>query len=107
MTAPVGSVIETIVLLNVLLMCAWPWATFFRSLRRTFLAAAAVRLLGGMRWGLLGEVVGPWGRDPDGCYFLPGFFLPAMARRGPLRVRALVCVRWPRTGRPRRCRRPW
>jgi hypothetical protein len=25
-TAPVGSVIETIVLLNVLLMCAWPWA---------------------------------------------------------------------------------
>ncbi|MBB5939558.1 hypothetical protein FHS42_006654 [Streptomyces zagrosensis] len=26
-------------------------------------------------------------------YFLPGFFLPAMARRGPLRVRALVLVR--------------
>jgi hypothetical protein len=28
-----------------------------------------------------------------GDYFLPAFFLPAMARRGPLRVRALVCVR--------------
>src|ERR1051326_2710642 len=34
------------------------------------------------------------------------FFLLAMVpRRGPLRVRALVCVRWPRTGSPRRCRR--
>src|SRR6478736_2461499 len=47
-TFPVGSVIETIVLLNVLLMCAAPWATFFFSLRRTFLAPAAVRALGGM-----------------------------------------------------------
>ena len=27
-------------------------------------------------------------------------------RLGPLRVRALVCVRWPRTGRPLRCRSP-
>ena len=26
--------------------------------------------------------------------------------RGPLRVRALVLVRWPRTGRPRRWRMP-
>ena len=33
-------------------------------------------------------------------------FLPAMARRGPLRVRALVCVRCPRTGRFRRWRSP-
>src|SRR6266851_1869610 len=31
------------------------------------------------------------------------FFLPAIALAGPLRVRALVWVRWPRTGRPRRC----
>ena len=28
------------------------------------------------------------------------FFLPATVRFGPLRVRALVLVRWPRTGRP-------
>ena len=35
------------------------------------------------------------------------FFLPAMVRLGPLRVRAVVFVRWPRTGMPRRCRRPW
>src|SRR3954470_14889476 len=49
-TAPEGSVIETIVLLNVLLMCAWPWETFFFSRRRTFLAPAApVRVLGGIR----------------------------------------------------------
>src|SRR4051812_21836553 len=47
-TFPLGSVIDTIVLLNVLLMCAAPWATFFFSLRRTFLAPAAVRALGGM-----------------------------------------------------------
>src|SRR3954453_1185684 len=40
-------------------------------------------------------------------YFLPAFFLPATCMRfGPLRVRALVLVFWPRTGRPRRCRRP-
>src|SRR5690606_34407818 len=39
-------------------------------------------------------------------YFFVAFFLPAMARRGPFFVRALVWVRWPRTGRPRRCRRP-
>src|SRR5262245_47548882 len=35
-----------------------------------------------------------------------GGFLPAIERRGPLRVRALVCVRCPRTGKLRRCRRP-
>src|SRR3954449_10740883 len=47
-TLPVGSVIDTIVLLKVLLMCAAPWATFFFSLRRTFLAPSAVRALGDM-----------------------------------------------------------
>src|ERR687885_2401745 len=49
-TAPVGSVMETIVLLNVLLMCACPWATFLRSLRRTFFGAPA-RVFGGMYGG--------------------------------------------------------
>src|SRR3954451_23305979 len=42
-----------------------------------------------------------------GHYFLPTFFLPATVLRGPLRPRALVWVRWPRTGRPRRWRIPW
>src|SRR4051794_16601514 len=40
-------------------------------------------------------------------YFLPAFFLPATCMRfGPLRVLALVLVFWPRTGSPRRWRRP-
>src|ERR687898_1913048 len=43
-TPPVGSVMVTMVLLNVLLMWASPWATFFFSLRRTLVA----RLLGGI-----------------------------------------------------------
>src|SRR3954471_9966768 len=83
-TLPSMSVIETIVLLNELLMWATPYATFFRS-----------RLLG---------------RRPPGfgfaIYFLT-FFLPATVFLGPLRVRALVWVRCPWTGRPRRCRMPW
>ena len=37
-------------------------------------------------------------------YFFVAFFLPAIARRGPFLVRAFVCVRCPRTGRPRRWR---
>src|SRR6195952_5438642 len=40
MTAPVGSVIVTMVLLNVDLMWAWPSAMFFFSLRRGLRAAA-------------------------------------------------------------------
>src|SRR3954470_13354925 len=59
-TPPVGSVIVTIVLLNVLLMWASPCATFFFSLRRTFWAPA---------WRVLG-----------GIYF--AFFLPATVRLG-------------------------
>ncbi|SPE21606.1 hypothetical protein SBBP1_140030 [Burkholderiales bacterium] len=34
------------------------------------------------------------------------FFSDTPALRGPLRVRALVRVRCPRTGKPRRCRTP-
>src|SRR4051794_35817719 len=48
-TAPVGSVIDTMVLLKVLLMCACPWATFLRSLRRTFLTGAPARAFGGIK----------------------------------------------------------
>src|SRR5258705_4362727 len=40
-------------------------------------------------------------------YFLPGaFFFATVMRLGPLRVRAFVCVRWPRTGSERRCLSP-
>ncbi len=40
-------------------------------------------------------------------YFLPGaFFFATAALRGPFRVLAFVEVRWPRTGKPRLCRKP-
>ena len=51
-----------------------------------------------------------WAPSPEWpvavIYFFVTFFLPAIARRGPFLVRALVCVRCPRTGRPRRWRMP-
>src|SRR5690606_7971444 len=45
-TAPVGSVIETMVLLKVLLICACPSAIFFLSLRRGL--RTAPRVFGGI-----------------------------------------------------------
>src|SRR6201991_327569 len=52
MTLPWGSVIDTIVLLNVLLMCAAPCGTFFFSLRRVlaapFFGAAPALFSGGI-----------------------------------------------------------
>src|SRR5215216_315125 len=48
-----------------------------------------------------------WLRHPGPYFGCGGLRLPAMLMRlGPLRVRALVFVRWPWTGRPRRWRRP-
>src|SRR5438132_92476 len=83
-TFPSPSVRDTIVLLKDVLICAWPTTMFFLTFRRP-------------RAGRFGA----------GIYFFVAFFLPATCmRRGPLRVRALVLVRWPRTGMPRRCRRP-
>src|SRR2546423_4815172 len=86
-TAPAGSVIVMSVLLNVAWIWTCAWGTFFRSRRRTLAGflRSAMRLL------------------------VPRYFL---ARRtptvffGPRRWRAFVFVRWPRTGRFRRCRRP-
>src|SRR5581483_2092977 len=40
-------------------------------------------------------------------HYLRTFFFPATVRFGPLRVRAFVRVRWPRTGSPLRWRMPW
>src|SRR5919107_1880689 len=57
---------------------------------------------------LAADLLGPArGTAAGRHYFLPAFFLPATVFFGPLRLRALVLVRWPRTGRPRRCRIPW
>src|SRR3954454_8724396 len=82
---PFMSVMVMSRLLNVAEMWAMP------SVSTTFLARLTLGALAGA-----GAVI----------YFLVTFFLPAMARRGPFLVRALVWVRWPRTGSPRRCRIP-
>src|SRR6478752_7901010 len=85
MTLPCGSVIETIVLLNVLLMCAAPCGTFFFSRRRVVLPrlevdAAAPFFAGGIgvtwpssyrrwcAWGPCGCARWSWsaGRAPAG-----------------------------------------
>jgi hypothetical protein len=72
MTFPSASVSVTIVLLNDVLMCAWPIAMFLRTLRRVRPRAADLR--GGAM-----------------CYFA---FLPRpTVFLGPLRVRAFVFVR--------------
>src|SRR5437879_5052151 len=79
---PCRSVIVMSVLLNVAVMCATASAstTFLARLAPAFAVA---------------------------IYFLrTAFFLPGIARRGPFLVRALVCVRWPRTGRFFLCREP-
>src|SRR3954470_7988130 len=74
-TLPSRSVRDTIVLLKLVLMWAWPMGMFFFGLRRP-------------RWGRLGAGIGS-------CqsYFFVAFFLPAACMRlAPLRVRALVFV---------------
>src|SRR4051812_29421172 len=101
------SAIVTIVLLKV----AWTWQTplgtffltFFLTLGPPFLAAS--------------PAVVAWAACAFAMEFLYAFYgyLPAglgaaaragMPLRGPLRVRALVWVRCPRTGSPLRWRRP-
>src|SRR5881392_195463 len=90
-TAPVGSVIVMIVLLNVAWMWTCPAGTFLRSRRRDLTAF--------LRSGI------PW--QVPRC-FLRRYFLrrTPTVRFGPRRWRALVFVRWPRTGRLRRWRTP-
>src|SRR3954470_3474117 len=73
-TLPSLSVSDTIVLLKLVLMCACPKGTFFRTRLR------------------------PRGLRGCGIYCFLTFFLPPPAeepRFGPLRVRAFVFVRWP------------
>ena len=68
--------------------CATPSETFFRTFLRTrcdaLFAGALAMLISQSNY----------------------FFSAAAPLRGPLRVRALVRVRWPRMGRPRRWRKP-
>src|SRR5690606_30007444 len=78
---PCASVMVIIVLLNDACTWATPVTMFLRSRFLTRVDSLAIAA----------------------CpYFLVACFLPAIGFAGPLRVRAFVCVRWPRTGRPRR-----
>src|ERR1700744_1585064 len=90
---PCWSVIVTLVLLNEHWINTKPNGTFFHSRFLNFLffpTFAPVPLFCDFAMG-----------------FFVAFFLPAtVPLRGPLRVRALVWVRWARTGRLRRWRRP-
>src|SRR5882672_827607 len=81
---PWRSVIVTMVLLNEAWTWAMPSATFFLTFLRT--RAAAVGAAGGLAM---------W-RDPQPAFGAVAVIFTA-ALRGPLRVRALVRVRWPRT----------
>src|SRR4029079_3645283 len=86
----------TMVLLNVALMWAMPRLT----LRRCFLFLLLATLLAPRRRARGGPAAPPIPRRPsfDQRISLTPF-LPATVLRGPLRVRAFVFVRCPRTGR--------
>src|SRR6201996_4037658 len=99
MVLPWTSVMVIIVLLKDAFTCATPEAIFLRSRLRTRVASLPIHDPFGVRSAAAA------GLDLTLLrlnYF--AIFLPAIALAGPLRVRALVWVRWPRTGRPRRCR---
>ncbi len=80
--------IDTIVLLNVLLMWATPTAMFFFSLRRGLRAPLEVRV-----WEAWESFVSLGGVAGGPVGYFRAFFLPATVRFGPLRVRAFVLVR--------------
>ena len=94
---PWASVMVTMVLLKLALTCATPAEMFLRS--RRLMRGVRVPFCSILLEILTKEVgrARPQG-PPSGAYF----FLPAIALALPLRVRALVCVRWPRTGSPLR-----
>src|SRR5689334_4418698 len=89
---PCRSVIVTMVLLDDAWIWAMPSATFFLTFLR---ARAAAVCCSSWRVGAFLLAM---------CYaaFPAGTFSFTAALRGPLRVRAFVRVRWPRTGRPLR-----
>src|SRR5262245_17038704 len=106
MVFPWASVMVIMVLLNVAFTCATPEAIFLRSRRRTRVASLPI---------LDPLAARRCGRRADGCcdhaadlaqVTQGARFLPAIGLAGPSRGRALVWVRRPRTGSPRRCRNP-
>jgi hypothetical protein len=95
MVLPCASVMVTKVLLNDEFTLAMPEMIFLRSF---FLVRGAAACFDVCFDACFDMMIIP--------YFLVASFLPAIAFAGPLRVRALVCVRWPRTGNPLRWRKP-
>src|SRR3954469_3710143 len=93
---PWRSVMVTMVLLNEAWMWAMPSATFFFTFLR---ARAAAVCCSSWRVGAF-LLAMTYAAFPAGTFNLMAAFL------GPLRVRALVRVRCPRTGRPLRWREP-
>src|ERR671935_1460209 len=93
MVFPCASVMVIIVLLKVAFTCATPEAIFLRSRRRT--RVASLPILDPLAGAVLQQPSRNWSVWPSGRTY---FFLPAIGLAGPLRVRALVWVRWPRTG---------
>lgn len=103
MVLPCLSVMVIMVLLKVDLMCASPCRTFFFSRFLTLVLPLGLDTL---------FLLDMYPRRLTACLALiksPYFFFrfTPTVLRGPLRVRALVWVRWPRTGKPTRCRSPW
>src|SRR5262252_4003005 len=90
---PCRSVMVMIVLLKDAWTCAIASSTFLRVFLAFFGAAAAAAPV----WGFCSAMHHA---------FPGGAFSFTACLRGPLRVRALVRVRWPRTGSPRRWRMP-
>src|SRR5947209_9970684 len=114
-TFPLTSVMVMMVLLNVLWMKTMPVCTFFFdfffALRSAAAAAPPAAPSGAAAAAGFAAAAGAAGfcSSAIGCflYLAAGAAaLRMMPRLGPLRVRALVWVRWPRTGRPLRWRRP-
>lgn len=107
--SPLVSVMVTVVLLKLALMWAIPTVTLRRLLRRFGFALATVR---DTPKKVLYDTNRAIGLSRPICSRHYRYrrsltpFLPATVFFGPLRVRALVRVRWPRTGKPRRCRMP-
>src|SRR3989304_3001661 len=83
--------LRSVMLIMVLLKVAWTWAIPCAMFLTSFLGPA--------RGALCRRSVA---FSPSPCYFGVGFRRAPADRRGPLRVRAFVVVRWPRTGSPRR-----
>ncbi len=119
--SPLVSVIVTVVLLNVALMYAIAEVTLRRTLRRLLadepesfdcVLATAGPFLRGKNVGLdyktegLHRLQSLQNQDTKFGECTKDYrksltpFLPATVFRGPFRVRALVRVRWPRTGKP-------